>query len=236
MSLQAYYDTYRRDDLGLPESEKTFDLDYRQHIAAGSRHDIVFGAGYRISNTIVPPGYQISLTPANRTDSLYNTFIQDEIRVADRLWLTLGTKIEHNAFTGFEYEPSARLAWAPTSRQTFCAAASRAIRQPSLEEVGVNVEVLAYPLGPNTTLESRVFGNPHFRSEELRDYETGYRAQWTRSLSLDVTAFLSFYRHLGTIEPQAPAFLAGPAGVVVMVPILSDNRGSSTNYGTEVAL
>jgi iron complex outermembrane receptor protein len=235
MSVQAYYDTYRRDDLGLPESEKTFDLDFRRHVAAG-HHDIVFGAGYRMSTSIVPPGYQISLTPAKRTDSLYNAFIQDEIQVADRLWLTLGTKIEHNAFTGFEYEPSARLAWALTGRQTFWAAASRAIRQPSLEEVGVNVEVLAYPIGPNTMLESRVLGNPRFRSEELRDYEIGYRAQWTKNVSLDLTGYLSSYRHLATVEPQAPVILAGAGGVVVTVPILSDNKGSSTNYGTEVAL
>jgi iron complex outermembrane receptor protein len=236
MSLQAYYDTYRRDDLGLPESEKTFDLDFRQHVAAGSRHDIVFGAGYRVSNTIVPPGYQISLTPANRTDSLFNTFIQDEIQVAARLWLTLGTKVEHNAYTGFEYEPSARLAWAPTERQTFWAAASRAIRQPSREETGVNAEVLAYPIGPYTMLETRVLGNPSFHSEELRDYEIGYRTQWTKNVSLDITGFLSFYRHLGTVEPLAPVILAGPGGVVVMVPVLSDNKGSSTNYGSEVAL
>lgn len=236
MSLQAYYDTYRRDDLGLPESEKTFDLDFRQHVAAGSRNDIVFGAGYRMATTLVPPGYQISLTPSKRTDSLYNTFIQDEIQVADRLWLTLGTKIEHNAYTGFEYEPSARLAWTPTMRQTFWAAASRAIREPSREETGVDAEVLAYPLGPYTMLQTRVLGNPRFRSEELRDYEIGYRTQFTRNVSLDVTGFLSFYRHLGTDEPLAPAILAGPGGVVVMVPVLSDNKGYSTNYGTEVAL
>jgi iron complex outermembrane recepter protein len=236
LSLQAYYDTYRREDLGVPESEKTFDLDFQRHVVTGSHHDIVFGAGYREATTAVPTGYQISLTPVKRTDSLYNAFIQDEIRAADRLWLTLGTKVEHNAYTGFEYEPSARLAWAPTGRQTFWAAASRAIRQPSREEAGVNAEVLAYPLGPYTMLESRVIGNPHFRSEELRDFEIGYRSQWTKNVSLDVTGFLSFYRHLGTFEPQTPTFLAGPEGVVVMVPIISDNKGSSTNYGTEVAV
>ena len=236
MSLQAYYDTYRRDDLGIPESEKTVDLDFQRHVAAGRRQDIVFGAGYRMETTSVPSGYQISLTPAKRTDSLYNAFIQDEIQVADRLWLTLGTKVEHNAYTGFEYEPSARLAWAPTGRQTFWAAASRAIRQPSIQETSVNGELLAYPLNPYTMMESRVMGNPHFRSEELRDYEVGYRTQWTRNVSLDVTAFLSFYRHLGTFEPQPPTFMAGPAGLLVLVPVFADNKGSSTNYGSEVAL
>jgi outer membrane receptor protein involved in Fe transport len=83
---------------------------------------------------------------------------------------------------------------------------------------------------------SRVFGNPRFRSEELRDYEVGYRTQWTKNISLDVTAFLSFYRHLGTFEPQTPTILAGPGGVLVMAPVFSDNKGHSTNYGSEVAL
>jgi iron complex outermembrane receptor protein len=236
MSLQVYYDSYRRDDLGLPESEKTLDADFRQHVATGSCHDIVFGGGLRMSTTAVPPGYQLSLTPAKRTDTLYNAFIQDEIRVADRLWFTLGTKIEHNDFTGFEYEPSARIAWTPTSRQTFWAAASRAIRQPSVEEVSVSGETLVSPLGPYTTLETRVLGNPRFRSEELRDFEIGYRAQWTKSVSLDITGFLSLYRHLGTIEPQIQTVLAVPGGILVLAPVLTDNKGSSTDYGSEVAL
>jgi outer membrane receptor protein involved in Fe transport len=85
-------------------------------------------------------------------------------------------------------------------------------------------------------LESWLVGNTRFRSEELRDYEIGYRTQWSKDVSLDVTAFLSFYRHLGTFEPQIPNVLVGPRGVLVMAPVFSDNKGHSTNYGSEVAL
>ena len=38
--------------------------------------------------------------------------LQDAITIVeDRLKLTVGTKVEHNDYTGFEFQPSARLAW-----------------------------------------------------------------------------------------------------------------------------
>ena len=59
-------------------------------------------------------------------------FAQDAISIApNRLELILGTKLEHNDYTGFEYQPSARLAWTPAASQTLWAAASRAVRTPS---------------------------------------------------------------------------------------------------------
>jgi iron complex outermembrane receptor protein len=235
-SVKAYFDTYRRDDLGEPEYQRTFDLDTQQHLVVGQRHDIVFGLGYRSLLTGLPPGYAFSLVPAERRDSLYSAFLQDEIRLADTLWLTLGSKVEHNAFTGFEYEPSARLAWAPSTRHTIWAAASRAIRQPSREEVGIVADLADIPLDATTTMALRLYGNPRLRSEELRDFETGYRSQLTKRVSLDLAAFLSFYNHLSTIEPQSPVVHPGPAGIIIEIPSVYANLGHSTNYGGELAL
>jgi iron complex outermembrane receptor protein len=234
-SVKAYYDTYRRDNLGEPEYQRTFDLNAQQHRVAG-RNDIVFGLGYRALLTGLPPGYAFSLVPAKRTDSLYSAFLQDEIRLADTLWLTLGSKVEHNAYTGFEYEPSARLAWAPSTRHTLWAAASRAIRQPSREEVGIVADLADIPLDATTTMALRLYGNPRLHSEELRDFETGYRSQLTKRVSLDLAAFLSFYNHLSTIEPQSPVVHPGPAGIIVEIPSVYANLGHSTNYGGELAL
>ncbi len=49
----------------------------------------------------------------------------------ENLFFTLGTKLEHNDYTGFEVEPSARLQWNATSKQMIWAAVSRAVRTPS---------------------------------------------------------------------------------------------------------
>jgi iron complex outermembrane receptor protein len=128
------------------------------------------------------------------------------------------------------------MAWAPTDRHTFWAAASRAIRQPSREETGVTVDLAQFPLNPYTVTTIRLYGNPRFQSEDLRDFEIGYRAEWTRRLSFDTDVFLSFYRDLATYETQPPVVDASSFPVRVLVPNVYGNLGRSTNYGAEASL
>ena len=55
---------------------------------------------------------RLDFTPEDRAHRLFTVYAQDTIAVAaDTLWLTLGAKLEHNNFTGWETLPSARLAW-----------------------------------------------------------------------------------------------------------------------------
>jgi iron complex outermembrane recepter protein len=235
-SFQTYYDTYRRTDMGVPEVLRTFDLDFQHHIAAGDRHDIVWGLGYRVSDSALPPGYAIAFSPPSRTDSLYSGFFQDEIRASDSLWLTIGCKLEHNAYTGLETEPSVRLAWNPPgSRHTLWAAASKAIRQPARADADINTELATIPLSADSVQVLRVFGNPRIKDEQLRDYELGYRSEFTKTLSLDVATFLSFYRHLETTEPQPMVIIPG-SPLQVEIPMLFDNKAHAVNYGGELSL
>ncbi len=148
-SLQAYYDTYRRTDMGVPELQRTFDLDFQQHVASGTRQQIVWGLGYRASDSGLSPGYPIAFTRPFRTTSLYSAFFQDEIRVSNSLWFTIGARLDHNAYTGFETEPSARLLWnVPGSRHTFWASASKALRQPARTDNDIVTDLETVPLGP----------------------------------------------------------------------------------------
>jgi iron complex outermembrane receptor protein len=166
-SFQTYFDTYRRDDMGVPEVLRTFDLDFQHHIAAGDRHDIVWGMGYRVSTSGLSPGYAVSFSPPSRTDNLYSGFIQDEIRVSDSLWFTAGCKLEHNAYTGLETEPSVRLAWSPSGgRYTIWAAASKALRQPSRADTSVQTDLTTTPIAPGLIQVLRFFGNPLIKDED----------------------------------------------------------------------
>jgi len=235
-SLQAYYDTNRRTDSGIPVKVTTFDLDFQHHIAVGDRNDIVWGLGYRSDTSGAPPGYSVGFTPAFRSVNLFSIFAQDEIRISDALWFTLGAKLEHNAYTGFQVEPSARLAWSPpASRYTVWAAVSKAIRQPSRADADVRSDLEAIPLSANSSELVRLFGNPRIKAEELRDYELGYRAELTKTLSLDVSTFLSFYHHLETIEQQNPIVTPGPP-LIVEIPFLYENLAHAMTYGGEVSL
>lgn len=234
-SVQSYFDTYRRTDFGVPEIQRTVDLDFQDHVALDGRHDIVWGAGYRTYTSGLTPGYSVSFAPPKTTESLYSAFLQDEIRLADTLWFTIGGKLEHNPYTGLQTEPSLRLAWNPAARHTLWASASKAVRQPSRADANIQLDIERVPLAPGLLQVLRVYGNPNILNEEARDYELGYRADFSKTLSLDVASFLTFYHHLETVEPQGLQIVPGPP-VELMVPMLYENKAHAVDYGGEVSL
>ncbi len=237
MTFQAYYDTYHRTGTaaGDDEIQHTVDFDFQHHFLLGSRQDIVWGLGYRSINDHLFPGNASSFAPPKRNEGLFSAFVQDEIRITNWLEFTLGSRFEHNSYTGFEYEPGARLAWHPTERHTVWTSASQAIRQPSSVDTGLIADVAAFTLENGKLGVSTLFGNPHFKVEQLRDYEVGYRAQLTGSLSLDVAMFLNVYRHLQTSEPGTPYFVSGPGLERVVFPLVFDNKAHARNHGAEVS-
>ena len=66
-TFQAYYDHYRRTEMGVPEVLTSFDLDFQHHFAAGDRQDIVWGFGYRAGRSGVSPGYAVAFKPPFET-------------------------------------------------------------------------------------------------------------------------------------------------------------------------
>jgi iron complex outermembrane receptor protein len=234
-TLQTYYDQFQRSQFQLSEVERTFDVDFQHHFKLGARQDIVWGLGYRSQSAGLPLGYSVSVSQGHRTAPLYSAFVQDEIHLAPNVWLTLGAKVEHNVYSGFETEPSARIAWNPDAKQTVWASASKAIRQPTRLNTGVSAILETVPLAPGVDQTITLAGNPHFQSEELRDYEVGYRRQWNSRLSMDVDGFMSFYRRLATYEIGKPVIVPG-LKTIVQVPVMYGNRSHAVDYGGEASL
>ena len=110
--------------------------------------------------------------------------------------MTLGTKLEHNDFSGFEVQPSVRLAWLPRDDHTLWAAISRAVRVPTRFERDVSVDA-SDPAG-NPVF--RLVGNDDFESEELIAYEAGYRWRPLETLSFDLALFYNDYDELASLE------------------------------------
>jgi iron complex outermembrane receptor protein len=234
--VQTYYDSYRRSDLSVPEVYRSFDLDVQHHMKAGDRNEIVWGVGARVNYSSLSPGYSVGFTPPSATQGFYSSFVEDEIRLASSLWLTAGSKFEHNVYTGFQTEPSLRMVWSPPQgRRAAWVAASRAMRQPSRQDTDIQITLFQAPVAPGIVQIGRLFGNPRLPNEEVRDYEAGYRSNFTRNLSLDVTAFLSFYRHLATFEPLPLQYAFGTT-LQIIAPYVYDSKSSATNYGGEAAL
>ena len=146
----------------------------------------------------------------------FSAFLQDEISLVHSLRLTLGSKFEHNAFTGFEFEPNVRLLWTMTPNQSIWIAVSRAVRTPALTEEGLRLNSAVVPPGipqnptPFPALIT-VYGSHNFQSEDLLAYELGYRIQVTSTLSTDVATFYNRYSNLRTAEPGTPFVEGNPA-------------------------
>jgi iron complex outermembrane receptor protein len=237
LTLQAYYDYFKQEQVGTSETRDTFDVDAQQRFQIGTRNDIMWGLGYRFTGdrfpNTPPANFYLSWTPPERHDQLYSAFVQDEISLVPECFsVTLGSKFEHNDYTGFEIQPSVRLLWTPTERQTAWAAVSRAVRTPSRFETGarVNYSVFTMPDPPFLGLD-RLSGNADAHSEELVAYELGYRIEPTKRLSFDVAGFYNTYDNLLRFVPGTP-FIQGP---VMVFPQTVQNSGSAETFGAELS-
>src|SRR5581483_3526417 len=204
--LQMYYDyTARAANRVFDETRQTFDLTFQNQFAVGNWNRIIWGLGYRTTADTEKNTPGVIFNPTRQTLNLFSGFIQDELElVKDRLSLTLGSKLEHNDYTGVEVEPSGRLAWTPTEHQTFWSSVSRAVRTPSRADVDVTANQAAPtpPFPPGITLSS--IGNPSFVSEELLAYEIGYRTAPAKNISFDIAAFYNEYDRLKSIQTVSP--------------------------------
>lgn len=147
----------------------------------------------------------------DRDDSVYSAFLQDEINlVTDRLWLTLGSKYEHNDYTGNEWQPSAKLLWKPVADHSLWGSAARAVRTPSIVEQYGRVLMGRYPVYMGTayvgTGDLNFVGNQDFDAEIVNAYELGYRWQASRNLSFDLALFYNDYDEIYTVYPRQVGF------------------------------
>jgi iron complex outermembrane receptor protein len=237
-AFQFYFDKYARSGPQASETRKTIDFDFNHHFAWGSRQDVIWGAGYRRTWDTTIGTIDDSFTQPDTTLHLFNFFVQDTVTLnPDRVFLTAGTKIENSYFTGYEIEPSVRLAWTPSNSLTFWSAVSRADRSPARRDTELIAPLAVFPdpAGSNTPVEVIIFGNPQFRSEHVVTYEAGLRAQPNARLSIDVSAFFNRYDHLESLEP-GPEFLeASPAPARFVMPITFGNLMYGTAEGGEIS-
>jgi iron complex outermembrane receptor protein len=236
VTLQAYVDrTTRRETGQVQEERTTMDVEFQHHAGLGSRHDVVWGAGFRSTADALTDGATVRFSTDERRDNLTNLFIQDEIVVRPgRLRVTLGTKLEHNAYTGWEVQPDVRALVVLSPRQTLWAAVSRAVRTPSRAERDVEIDTSPVPGPGGLLVVSTLYGSPAFRSETLRAHEVGYRVAPHAMVSFDVAGFYNAYDHLRTFEPGTPTPALTPAGPILQVPLLFANGMEGTAAGAEV--
>jgi iron complex outermembrane receptor protein len=236
-TFQFYFDRSARYGPESTELLNTLDFDFEHHLARHGRHDLIWGLGYRHNSDGTLGTIDLAYLPSAKTLHTFNSFVQDEITLKpDRLFLTLGTKIEHYSLSGYDLSPTARLAWTPNVHQTVWAAVSRAARVPSRLDTAAYIALAAFPSADGTTPEEVIlFGNPKQKAEHVFAYELGYRSQLNRAFSLDIATFFNKYDNLRSKENGAAFFQPDPAPARWVLPQTWGNGLRGTTYGAEVS-
>lgn len=235
LSFQLYYDRYDRDMLILGEKRDTIDLDFHHRFSFGPHQDIIWGLGYRYSHDLLGETPYIRFANPEEGLNLFSSFIQNEISlIPEKLVFTIGSRFEHNDYTGFEFQPNGKLIWTPTPQQTFWASVSRAVHTPSRGERGIEYRFLTISPASGLTpipLRLEIDGTSSFKSESVIAYELGYRSEPMTNLTLDMALFYNDYRNLRVRQNGIQSLEATNA--VISYPLTNDMHGHT--YGAEFA-
>lgn len=188
-SIQLYYDrTYRHSTTGSHSNDEmnTYDFDFDQKFSIGKYHRILWGVGARIQNDILESDDD-RIGPEEQTLELFTGFIQDQITIInDKLDLTIGSKFIQEEYSGFDFQPSARLALKIKPQNTIWAAVSRSVRTPTRIDVDYQ--------------SRQIDGSENFRSENLVAYEAGYRFRPAQNFNFSIAVFYNDYSDLRTLD------------------------------------
>jgi iron complex outermembrane receptor protein len=218
LTTQVYYDhVFRHVVDQVQDRRDTFDVDTQQQFVVG-RHSLLAGGGFRVSRGDDTGYSAFFFDPAVAVTTLGGVFAQDEITlVPTRFAVIVGAKVERASFSGFETQPTVRLRWTPSARQTVWTAVSRGVRLPTRFDTDLRFD------NPATGVIT-LTGSRDFDTEKVMAYEGGYRASRSRA-SIDVATYTNRYDDLRSEE-----FPASPGQPIRLANLLNANT-----YGAELA-
>ncbi|MES2678003.1 MAG: TonB-dependent receptor [Pseudomonadota bacterium] len=224
--LQFYYDQDARDNSSLLRSSQTFDADFQYSNSLKEYHKLTLGLGYRgVRSDLEGNSFRLNFNPPKRETQLYSGFIQDEIALLpDKVFLTLGSKLEHNDFTGYQLQPSIKTSWLLTQDQTLWASIARATRTPNIAENNINMVV-----GTSGSNYTRQQGDTGFDSEKLIAYELGYRIRPTNNSLANIALFYNDYDDLRSAE-----LTSSTEGDKSFISVFPRNNGKGKAVGFEL--
>ncbi|MEW6752043.1 MAG: TonB-dependent receptor [Candidatus Latescibacterota bacterium] len=206
LRIAASHDFTSMRDTVFSGAWHTVGLDLQQLQSIDHWHALTWGGGVRTMWDHLRDTSRFSIRPRSRRTWVASAFAQGEARLPDpRGRVTLGTKLEHNDYTGVEVLPSARLIFTDGERWALWTALSRTVRLPTRAEADGShlnaVEPLADQPG-SPLFVTRLEGNAAIDAEVLRALEAGARWRPARSLTLDGAGFYNRYDEHFSGEPM----------------------------------
>lgn len=217
--------------------EKLADLEWIFNKKLGERHRLNLGLGYRYNESTAEPNDLFVFDEQTLGVHSFNGFLQDRIELKpNRLWLTLGGKVEHNKQIDTQIQPSARILYVPEEDLTLWGAVSRSVRTPGRIEYGSQLflDTRPPPTADSPPIVVILDGDKSAEEERSVAWETGVRKLYEDKALLDLSVFYNFYDKLNSFEPQALQ-----PGIRFGTPVLEaiqrvDNNIEAESYGLEL--
>ena len=176
---------------------RTFDVEYGNVLALGTRHVLSFGGNARYNS------FDLSLAP--RGDNRYETgaYIQDEIFINDHLRWVVGARSDYfNILPNPTFSPRTALIFKPAPDHAIRLSANRAFRAPSLinnfletrivnqlDLRAINPLFAAAPGGPVYNFPVNAIGNEDLVQQQVDAFEVAY----TGVIAKRATVTAAFY-------------------------------------------
>lgn len=250
---QAYFD-HSRDvspTLGSVQLQDVYDVDTQMRFPVMDAWIGMVGAGYRYLPSSLNDHALWGWSPNDRRQQLFSAFLHNEVDLKEEeLKLTLGTKLEHNDFTGWEVAPNARLAWTPNETHTVWASVSRAVQVPGRNQNDVRQPILPInqlyipvnvspPGNPPNFVNFPTYvsfsGSTAINAQELIGYELGYRARPMENLTVELSSYYNVYDSMLSGRANFSAITPGSTPGTLLLPSSVDNGGHGETYGFELA-
>ena len=178
------------------------------------------------------------MNQSKRSLVLASAFVQNTLTLMPNLLnLTLGSKFEHNTYTGFEYQPGARLLITPHPKHTVWAALTRAVRIPSRFENDLGSAWITLPPGElfqgSPPVLINIAGDRALKSSIIHAFEFGYRLHPANDLLIDLVIFFNHYKGLRSGRLGTPSLVADPAPLHLVLPAYAANTLGVKTRGFE---
>jgi len=248
-SLQATLEHVRNENtLGWSMQRNTLDLDFHLRHGFASGADLTWGAGYRVAvDSMSAPTASIAYSPLDRTLSTFSLYAQGDIPLAEKRFnLSLGARLENHTFTGWEFQPNARLLWHVSEQSSAWASLARAVRTPNRTERDASFgfmqvyapfdPALPFPAAGNNIVTATLLGSQALESEVVEALELGFRSQITPRLSLDLNGFFHRYDDLRTAVFSGYTTLVAGAPGLLQANVVLQNALAADLQGFEASL
>lgn len=204
--------THNWNDVDTHSHESIFEI---QHNWVLDRHNIVWGIDYtRDDYDSIQWGAVANTIPEDFSNDQGSLFVEDEITITDRLWLTLGLRGHHNELTHADWAGRAALVYEALPNHILRGAVSRSFRRPTLWE--------SFKYDPDYW---ELQGNASLDNEILISYELGYRGQLRDNLSLNIEGYLNKDKNMIAIQTDQTTWEKQ-----------YENTYDVTTYGVETSL